>query len=277
MANRRNQRVLFVLECGGVEADVLSTLPSLAHGGVPEVLGLFIEDEDLLGAAMLPGASEVSLVNLDRGALNPDRIADDLARQARSMQAVFEASAKKFNLRYSFRVSRGRTMDMLVNEAATSDLVVVCRPLRAPGLRSRPGAQFRQLLEHHRNVLFVNEPWRSGTRVLAVCDGVTSSCRYAMHRASDIAKSEALEFVVAHVGENEAVLKLARELGCDHQITIAELNEASLIDLCYSQDARLLVMPPVEGLDWQQLLIGLLDKLSCSLLLLNEAVEPEDA
>ena len=273
MARKRNTQVLFVFECGGVEADVLCALPSLAHGEMPEVLGLFVEDEDLLGAAMLPGASEVSLASLNSGALNPERIASDLARQARGMQELFEASAKKFNLSYSFRVSRGRAMETLVDEALGSDLVVVCRPLRAAGLRSRPGTQFRQLLEQNRNVLFVNEPWRSGTCVLAVFDGVTDNCEDAMRRARDIARTESLEFVVACTGENEAVSKLIQQVGCDRQITITDLNEASLIDLCYSQDARLLVMPPVEGVDWQQVLVGLLDKLSCSLLLLNEPVE----
>ena len=88
MSTTKPSTVLVVLDCGAREADVLRTLPSLAGVSAPEVLGLFIEDEDLLGAARLPGTVEISVTDLRTAQLDPERIAQDLATQAASAQRI---------------------------------------------------------------------------------------------------------------------------------------------------------------------------------------------
>ena len=189
MSKTNPSTVLVVLDCGAREADVLRTLPSLADASAPEVLGLFIEDEDLLGAARLPGTVEISVTDLRTAQLDPERIERDLATQAASAQRIFETTARRCKLRHSFRVSRGRTGEMLVKAAVETDTVIVCRPLRASGLRARRAAEFHALMGEHGRVLFVNEPWASGVSVVAVCADASDNSREALERASAMAGS----------------------------------------------------------------------------------------
>jgi hypothetical protein len=263
---KQTVQVLFVLDCGAREAEVLRTVPFLSDPGTMEVKGLFIEDEDLLGAARLPGVTEISITNLETKELDPARIAHDLTRQAQHAQNIFEASARKLKLRHSFEVSRGRTGEALVKAAMTSDVVVICRPLRASGLRARRGAEFAALIAEHARILFVNEPWSTGTSIVAVNVDEAPSSREALQRAHTIASNESLDLVLATL-PNAPTADSAWPV--DQTVELAQATEETLIELCQRCDARLLVVPPIDGVDWQKLLVGLLDKLSCSLLLIR--------
>ena len=81
MASDSRQRVLLTLDCGSVDEDALRALKLLGDNAEePEVTGLYVEDEDLLNAAQLPGLTEVSphgeLMPLSLDSLSR-RLADD--------------------------------------------------------------------------------------------------------------------------------------------------------------------------------------------------------
>ena len=169
-------RVVFVLECGTADVAALRAIRSLAGSGAPSVIGLFIEDEALYGAAALPGVVEVSLTSLKAEQLDPSRMQQDLERQAAEVRAKFEQSAKHLRLRHTFRTIRGEPAQMLSDVAEQSDFVVLCRPLRGPGLRPLRRIQLDNLMSRHRQLMFVNEPWETGSRV-APCSCVAGARR----------------------------------------------------------------------------------------------------
>lgn len=260
--------VLVVLESGALDADVLRAVPSLSGNGEPKVRGIFIEDEDLLGAARLPGMAEVSVASLEVVSFNLDSIRRDLTRHAEAAKMLFESAARQLKLSHSFEVARGRASDALVSAAGLSDWVVVSRALRSPGMRSRSGGYFRSLLERHSRLLFVNEPWASGSSVVALCDSGSDETREALLRAAAIASREQVELIVA-MADGARADRLAEELGLQRIERLAELNLVNVTALCEQVDARLLVMHPTEQVEWQSLLIRLLDTLSCSLMLVG--------
>ncbi len=261
-------QVVFVFECGSADLEALRAIRALAGGAAPRVVGLFIEDEALYGAAALPGTVEVSLTSLKAEHLDPARIRDDLERHAQDVRARFEQSAQHLRLHHSFKTIRGEPAQMLSDVAGQSDFVVLCRPLRGPGFRPRRLVQLDSLMSRYRQVMFVNEPWETGSRVVVVAGGEMPVSAYAIDKAADMAAAEGLELVVATaVG---ACADLAEAGAAGRCLELADISEESIVALCRSEDARLLVVDVDERLDWQTLLDGLVDRLSCSLLIVNQ-------
>ena len=263
MNDEKRTRVLMALDCGVIDADAFRALGLLTGEPELEVTGVYIEDEDLINAARLPGAAEISTAGTV-SALDPENVQAQLVQQAQHARQTFETSARHMKFDYSFRVSRGRNVDILLEAASTSDIVVVNRPLRTAGLRTRRGAHFAPLLERHGNLLFVNEPWASGRSVIALCESQSASGARALAAAKRIAAAEDLEFLVAVPPQQRD----EQAVGADRTTILTDWSESAIVDLCESADARLLVLSATH-LDWQALLMGLIDRVSCSLLRLG--------
>ena len=260
-------QVVFVFDCGSADLAALRAIRPLAGGVVPRVMGLFIEDEALYGAAALPGVVEVSLASLKAEHLDPARMRQDLERHAQEMRSRFEQSAQHLRLHHSFKTLRGEPAEMLSNVAGRSDFVVLCRPQRGAGFRSRRLVHLDHLMSRYRQLMFVNEPWETGSRVVVVAGGATPAGDYAVGKGADIAAAEGLEFVIATAADASRRLDQAAVPG--RLVALEEISEATIVTLCQREDARLLVVDVDEQLDWQALLDRLLDRLACSLLIVN--------
>ena len=261
MANDRPARILLTLDCGTIDEDALRALKLLPSSPHFEVVALYVEDQDVMNAAELPGMSEVSTSGTV-SALNPERMREQMARQASNARYEFESSARRLQLNYSFEVTRGQAVDTVIQAASPSDIVVVNRSLRAAGLRTRRGIQFQPLIEQHHNLLFVNEPWASGRSVIALCESPPQDCEQAVAAARRFASAEDLELVIAVPPDSDA----GKEPGAERTVTLGHWNEDAIVDLCESEDARLLVVARAEALDWRELLARLIDRVRCSLL-----------
>jgi hypothetical protein len=200
------------------------------------------------------------LDNLDQ---QKSKVKQALASQAQQIRSIFELAARRHNLPHTFKVSKGRTIEMLAKSAKKKDIVVVGRLLRS-GFRVRAGAQYAAFATSHQDLLFVNEPWSSGSSVVAVLDEHQTPARIliTVDKAQAMPATGKLHFLIAHTGT------LERDISerADQIVNINTISEKSLIHLCQRYDARLLVLPEVDSLDWQALLASLLNNLSCSLL-----------
>lgn len=264
MANESTPgRVLLTLDSGSIDEDALRALKLLTDQSEIEVTGLFVEDEDLYQAAKLPGLTEVSPSGAV-SSLDHEVLAQGVAAQARRARAQFEAFARQLGFNFSFEVARGRLIETLLNAAAASDLVVVHRSLRVTGLRTRRASDFAPLVQQQQNMLFVNEPWRSGSCIVCLYESDTAAGRAALEAATRIASAENLELLVAVPTATDTGL-----INVGRVTFIEDWNEQTLVTLCESADARLLVLPPTDKLDWQSLLTALADRLACSLLRLS--------
>ena len=239
--SERITRVLLTLECDRLDADAMKAVARLFGEGELEMLGLFVEDEDLLRAARLPGLTEVSV--------NTGEV----------------KSISGLKIKHSFRVARGRAVDAVAEAATTSDIVVVSRALRASGLRSRRGVHFEPLVQQQRNLLFVNEPWASGARVIVLCESNPKQCERPLAVARRIADAEEIELVLALPPDAQEV----EDSPADRMVHLDAWSEDAVAALCDREDARLLVLPPTERLDWRALLMNVVDRVPCSLLRLD--------
>jgi hypothetical protein len=261
----RTTRVLLTLECDRLDADAMKAVVRLAGDGELEMLGLFVEDEDLLRAARLPGLTEVSVNTGEVTSISADQIREQIAGQARRAQMEFESSARGLKIKHSFRIARGRAVEAVAEAALTSDIVVVSRALRATGLRSRRGVHFEALVQQNRNILFVNEPWASGASVIVLCESTPSECERPLNVARRIADAENIELVLALPPGAQEV----QSSPADRVVHLDAWSEDAVAALCDQEDARLLVLPPTERLDWRALLMNIVDRVPCSLLRLD--------
>jgi hypothetical protein len=261
----RITRVLLTLDRDQLDADMLRAIMALADERDLELTGLYVEDEDLLKAARLPGLSEVSVNTGEVAALTLERIERELTGQARRARQQFESSARAHNFKHSFRVVRGRAGETVADVASASDVVVITRSLRAPGLRSRRGNHFAPVIERHNNLLFVNEPWASGSAVIVLCEGAAGTCARALAVAGRIAAAEKVQLLIAVPPGGRSV----DWPQADRIIELPSWTETAIAQMCERENARLLVVPPTERLDWRALLLNTVDRVPCSLLRLD--------
>ena len=253
------KRILYMLDYGTSDTEALRLMRALSDAGEPELTGLYVEDEDLERAMRLPGLAEVNVRQKGAAALQPGQLQQDLRAHADTTRSLFERSASRLDITCTFRRIRGRTGEAVVDAAATSDLVVVTRPLRAFGLRARQAAQFDALIRAHSNVFFVNEPWSSGSSIVVLVDGEAHEQRHALRLARRLAEVEGLPLVA---GSPVA----APVAAADRTARLDAWTQRGIVDLCEAEDARLLVLPELEQIDWQQLVPALAERLSCSVL-----------
>ncbi len=265
MASDKTTRVLFTLDCDHLDTGAFKVIVALADARDLEVTGLYVEDEDLLDAARLPGLSEVSVNTGEVKALSRETIEAQIVSQAQRARRQFESAVRGLNFKYSFRVARGRAAETVAKAALATDIVVVSRALRASGLRSRRGSHFAPIVEQHTNLLFVNEPWASGDSVIVLCESSTDLCDRALTVARRIAAAENIDLLIA-VPPGSPVTEAPSD---ERVIRLDSWTEDAIAALCERQNARLLVVPPTERLDWRALLLNIIDRVPCSLLRLD--------
>lgn len=264
--NTKRSRMLLAMDCDKPDAAAVRVLFEIASDEAVEMVGLYVEDEELLRAANLPGLKEI-FVSGRSERLDPERIAHDLSRQAAAAQRGFDDLARQLaaehrGLQSHFLRARGRLAEELDRAAAETDMVLVARS-QSGGLRRHHGVTFRGLLHRPGHVLIVNEPWDSGTAVVVV------PAPGAVPVAERLARAEGLRLVIAAADDRSAGLA---EVPFGAQVRrLARIDEATLADLCLAEDARLLVVGADGGLDQDVLVTSLMDRLPCSVLRLAPA------
>lgn len=280
--NDRNQdngvhpprRVLALLDASRSAREVLDAAVELAAGMKGEVLGLYVEDIELLHGAGYPFSREISITS---GAIRPletSVLEARLREQARELRAALEQAATRRAVRASLEVRRGRLQEEVRGAARPEDLLVLGRVGWSAGRGRTLGSLARALLDTPPcAVMFaagvashVHEE-QPGKAVMAVLDDPARD-RRVLDIAAGLANHEGLtlQLVVpaAHAGEART---LAQGLTGD-RLPVQVLREERpqrIIQHCHEQPARYLVAPrgsPLVGmLRSETLLAGLRPRL----------------
>ncbi len=110
-------RVLIELE-PETPAGELESAVALANRFGAELVGLFIEDAGLLSFAALPFAREIGRSSAARRATGVGAMERALQALAREARQVLASAAARQDVRWSFRVERGRSPEALLAAAA---------------------------------------------------------------------------------------------------------------------------------------------------------------
>ncbi|MGM0557960.1 MAG: hypothetical protein ACQEVA_16360 [Myxococcota bacterium] len=196
------RRLVVALDATTSSSPTVSVAAHFAVRLQAELGGLFIEQQELLDLEEHPAARHISLP-VGRGSrLERGKMERELRSMALEARRQFERASRRWRLRVSFDVARGRLRDEVSQRTEPTDLVVVestgrrlIRSVRLPSSGTQLGAGLE------RSVLFlmpVSGPVRS---VVVLYDGTYQS-RRALGAARRLAETDGIMLTVLVVGES---------------------------------------------------------------------------
>jgi nucleotide-binding universal stress UspA family protein len=120
-------RILVAVDASPLSFAALEAAAELAASLHAELLGLYIEDINLLRAADSPFAREVGHFSGSIRDLDSQRLQRQLRSQAKRVRRRLSQLAERSHIRWSFRVTRGAIDAELLSAASDVDLVILGR------------------------------------------------------------------------------------------------------------------------------------------------------
>ena len=268
------RRILVALEADGGASALLEAAADLAAGLDAELVGLFVEDIELLEAADLPVTRTVPSHALVQGPLDVRLMRRALRVSANRAGDALAAEAQRRRVKWSFRVVRGTLEEQVLSEARQDDLLALGSSDKAVR-RARLAPASRTVAEQAPcSVLLMQPPGGAGQPVAVIYDG----SERALATGERLARIYGRPLVVLAVGDSEAATAgLVRQavLWCDRHRGGARVrghtldSAAEICEALKSQYPSMLVLDPLGELVRRFELESLLDEITCSVLILR--------
>lgn len=126
----KQSRIVIELAPGPRQRASLEAAAALAGRVDAELVGIFVEDMDLLRFAALPFAREVCFATAQRRRLELPDLERSLREHAAEAERVFAGTAGRAAVRHSFRVARGLASRELLAAAAGAAAGAMMRGMR---------------------------------------------------------------------------------------------------------------------------------------------------
>lgn len=271
LAERPFRRILVALDASRASLAALEEAAALAARHGAELNGLFVEDVDLLRTAALAFAGQVTLLG---GVPVPSAsIVPGLKALAERAEAALAAAAASRQLRWSFRVARGRVVREVLHAASSADLLVLGRAGRGLGGHSgRSGSTAATAAaQAHPPVLVTSLDAGAVSRLAVAWDGSTGAAGALdlALRLSAFGEGTPALLVAARAREEAAALAVAAAARAGRRLPWAWVGGANPGDLrrALPRDAVLVLGTgsPVAG--GEAGLVRLLDEAHCPVLL----------
>jgi len=183
------RRILVALDASTHSLAALEAAAELAATLDAELIGLFVEDENLLHLAGLPFSHEVRSPSATRRPMSSDKMERELRLQASQARLAMEAAANRVEARWSFRIVRGQVTASVLAAALEADLLAMGRVSRPLSRRSRLGSTARAATaKTRRSVLLMRQGSDLSYPVLVTYDG-SPGARQALATAARMAQS----------------------------------------------------------------------------------------
>lgn len=119
------RRILLPLGSGAWDGPGIDAAIGLAARFHAEIVGIFIEDSDLMRLAALPFARETIPLSVSTRRLDPADMARALRVRAGVLRARLQERATRARIPWSFHVARDESLQEQLGEAAASDLLIL--------------------------------------------------------------------------------------------------------------------------------------------------------
>jgi nucleotide-binding universal stress UspA family protein len=195
------RRILVALDTSPHSLAALEAAVELAVSTRAELVGLFVEDVNLLRLARLPVAQQLSLGSgsgqpFERGALEAELRA--LALRARG---ALESAGARRGVRVSFRVTRGAVTSEVLAAASDADLLILGWASRPLSRRRRLGGTARAVARGSpRSVLLLSYGATLPGPVVVVCERGSGR---ALETAAGLAAASGAGLAVVPRGDSE--------------------------------------------------------------------------
>lgn len=262
MAGANNHRfsIAVALDPAAPLESVLRSALSLA-GPSATLIGVFVEDTETAELERSALAREVTTLGETRS-VGGGRLTRQLAVRSRAVRLSFERGAASLGVQHSFEVLRGPGIESLRARLEQLDALVISRAHRRAGVRSWYGLPVHRLVgSAGRMVLFVQEEWSSGRRVVLLPLGGEPGAEIQA-LAGRIAAAEGLEAVVLSGPEAGAPAPAGFR-----PRPLARATPAEVAAALGAEEARVLVLPRQHPLAAPAAFAELLRRTDASILL----------
>jgi nucleotide-binding universal stress UspA family protein len=181
------RRILVALDASTHSLAALDAAAELAASLNAELLGIFVEDENLLHLAGLPFSQELRSPSATSQPMNSEAMEQQLHLQAAEARWALEKAAKRVDAKWSFRVIRGQVTPSVLSAALDADLVAMGRVSRPLHARSRLGSTARATSKSSRSVLLMPQGSDLSYPVLVTYDGSQAALQ-ALEAAAKLAR-----------------------------------------------------------------------------------------
>ena len=272
------RRILVALDASTHSLAALQAAAKLAASLHAELIGIFIEDENLLHLAGLPFAHELRSPAAMRQPMSSDAMERQLHLQAAQARHAMEKAAEQENVQWSFRTIRGQVTPSVLSAALDADLVALGRVSRPLHSRSRLGSTARAaFMKTERSVLVMQQGSDLSYPVLVTYDG-SAAARQALAAAAKLAhfSGDRLNVLLLSV-EFEQATPLRDELSAwlDERSLSAEFHwlpeatVAKLVEVVRSAENCVLVLGGDNPLLSAEAIQELLDETDCPVMLVR--------
>lgn len=184
------RRVVVLVDASPPSRAALEEAAELAARRGTELLGLFVEDEDLLRSAGLPFAREIGPTSAALRPVDASRVERRLRAQASELRRLLQGLTRRHAIAGSLQVARGRVVAEVVAHAGPGDLVVMGKTGWSTLRRGRLGSTPRHLLAQDSLTLMVLEQTASAIHpTMALFDDARAGAR-ALAMAAQIARRD---------------------------------------------------------------------------------------
>lgn len=270
-------RILVALDDSPASRTVLETAADLAAGFQAELVGLYVEDVNLVRVAELSFTQEVGLFSGASRRLEIRQVERGFRSQARRARQALATAAEKAQVDWSFQVSRGMIAAVLLAAAAEADLVILGRRSQPLPARRGLGSTARSILVEGTQLTLLLQPgMQPGQPVMVIYDGSATSQK-ALATTARLMRNQAEEATVLiladEVGQEKARRQEAAELLAGQGLEteyhwLKNPTVSRLARFIEDKDFRLVVLSEANTLS-RQAMLKLLDNIDCPVLLVR--------
>lgn len=272
---REFRRILVALDASPASLAALDLAAELAARHQAELMGIYVEDINLLRSADIPLVKETGFYSATTRKIDSPNIERQLRAQARRIERILASIAEKANLRWSFRSTRGLIHGELITAAEDTDLIILGKTGWSG--RSQMGSTAREVaIQSPIQSLILLHQVRPGTPVMVAYDGSAAGLK-ALETARLIRDPEIPLHVLllaetkddadqleAEVKELIAGEKQAPEFHWAANIKGNRLPHMAMISGC-----DVVVLPAASDLFDPEALLGILNEADCAVLLVR--------
>lgn len=270
-------RILVTLDSSRASQSALESAALLAKVMHYELVGLFVEDTDLMALAALPFSREVRRSGVIQN-LDPDVLRKDVEAQTAAARSLMRQIAVRHHVRWSFRSVRGSLRTEINTAAAEVD--ILCVSGRGPDRYRRAPMEnpVRMVQERRSPVLVAGQMADRIDKPIAIIIDQTVANKESLRLAGKVAAEARMELVVLEFLPLEADVAAIRatirnQIPAEvklRTVLIGRDDPCALLDILRRSDYSVVlygVQPDIQSPAW---LDYVTDAGECPLLLVPE-------
>ena len=243
------ERILVALDSSPHSLAALEAAAELAALLHVELLGIFVEDINLLRIAELPFSQEVGHYSARRRRLDRGQMAQQLRAQANWARRAFIRAAENREIKWSFRITRGSIPTELISATTETDLIILGKTGWANFQRLGSTAM-AVVAEAPQKILVLQRGVRLGFSVFVLIDP-SDPAMEALTLATQLVHAKKGYLTVIIIADDEAtakdfqgeISKWLRDRGIiARHLWLQELDPAIICEIVHVEEGGVLVV-----------------------------------